>query len=301
MSALLTGDAARTASSTRPRGRKRRPVWTRRLRHGLSGALLVAFTLFMLLPVAMVLNISLRPSADPGTGAFDLPSHLAWGNYVDVFHQMNFLMSAGNTLLITLASAGLVIIAGSSCAWAISRHTRRWTTLAYRLFVSGLTIPVFVLLTPLFMLMRDLSLLDNYLSVILANAALNLPLAVFFYASFLRAVPAELEDAAAVDGCGLLATFWWVVLPLLTPATATVAIFIGLATWNDLVLPLVFLSSPEKSTVVLSVYSFLGTGGRFQTAQVFPAVVMATLPLFALFLLLQRNIVAGITAGMGKS
>ena len=280
--------------------RRRRPSW-RRVRRWLSGALLIAFTLFMLLPVAMVLNISFRPSTDRSTGALDLPSHIAWVNYVDVFHQMNYLISAGNTLLITLASTGLVVLTGSSCAWAISRHTRRWTTWAYRLFVSGLTIPVFVLVTPLFLLMRDLNLLDNYLSVVLANTALNLPLAVFFYSSFLRSVPVELEDAAAVDGCGLLGTYWWIVMPLLTPATATVAIFLALFSWNDLVLPLIFLSSPEKSTVVLSVYSFLGTGGSFQLAQLFPAVVMATLPLFILFLLLQRNIIAGITAGMGKS
>jgi raffinose/stachyose/melibiose transport system permease protein len=173
--------------------------------------------------------------------------------------------------------------------------------LAYQLFVSGLTIPVFVLLTPLFLLMRDLDLLDNYLSVILANAALNLPFAVFFYSSFLRSVPAELEDAAAVDGCGLFATYWRIVFPLLLPATATLAILMSIGTWNDLVLPLVFLSSPEKSTVTLSVYSFLGTGGRFSTAQLFPAVVLATLPLVAAFLALQRYIVAGITAGMGRS
>jgi raffinose/stachyose/melibiose transport system permease protein len=300
LTAVLSTQAAAEATNARQRQRLSRMPSTQRLRHALSGTLLVAFTLFMLLPVAMVVNISLRPSTDVGTGALDPPSSLAWGNYVDVFQRLNFLTSAGNTLLITVASAGLVILVGSLCAWAITRHTRRWTVWAYRLFVSGLTIPVFVLLTPLFLLMRDLHLLDNYLSVILANAAINLPIAVFFYCSFLRSVPAELEDAAAVDGCGLFGTYWRIVMPLLSPATATVAIFISLATWNDLILPLVFLSSPEKSTVVLSAYSLIGSRGRFQTAQLFPAVVLATLPLFFLFLVLQRRIVAGITAGMSK-
>jgi raffinose/stachyose/melibiose transport system permease protein len=254
----------------------------------------------MLLPIVMILNISVRPSSDAGTGALDPPSHFAWSNYVDVFHQMNYLVSAGNTLLITVASVALVVLTGSMAAWAIARHTRRWSAWAYRFFVAGLTVPVFVLLTPLFVLMRQLHLLDNYLSVILANAALNLPLAVLFYTSFLRSVPAELEDAAAVDGCGLINTYRLIVLPLLKPATATVAIFISLGTWNDLVLPLVLFTSPEKTTVILSVYNFLGTGGRFQTAQLFPAVVLATLPLFVIFILLQRHIVAGITAGMSK-
>jgi raffinose/stachyose/melibiose transport system permease protein len=300
VTAVLSTQAAGEATKGLQRERLRRLPSSQRLRQVLSGTLLVAFTIFMLLPVAMVVNISLRPATDVGTGAFDPPSSLAWGNYIDVFQRLNFLTSAGNTLLITVASAGLVILVGSSCAWAIARHTRRWTVWAYRLFVSGLTIPVFVLLTPLFLLMRDLHLLDNYLSVILANAAINLPIAVFFYSSFIRSVPAELEDAAAVDGCGLFGTYWRIVMPLLSPATATVAIFISLATWNDLILPLVFLSSPEKSTVVLSAYSLIGSRGKFQTAQLFPAVVLATMPLFILFLVLQRRIVAGITAGMSK-
>jgi raffinose/stachyose/melibiose transport system permease protein len=273
----------------------------RHLRHILSATLLVAFTVVMLLPLVIVVNISFRPLTDAGASALDLPSHLAWINYIDVFHQMNYLTSVANTLVITTASVALVVLTGSCCAWAIVRPARRWSTWTYQIFVSGLTIPVFVLLTPLFLLMRDLDLLDNYLSVIIANAALNLPFAVFFYSSFLRSVPAELEDAAAVDGAGLVTTYWRIVFPLLIPATATLAILISLGTWNDLVLPLVFLSSPEKSTVTLSVYSFLGTGGRFTTAQLFPAVVLATLPLFAVFLALQRYIVAGITAGMGRS
>jgi raffinose/stachyose/melibiose transport system permease protein len=270
------------------------------VRHAVSGALLLGFTAFMLLPLVLVVNISLRPSTDAGASALDLPSRLAWSNYADVIHDMNYFMSVGNTLLITAASVVLVILAGSACAWAIVRRARRWTTWAYQLFVAGLTIPVFVMLTPLFLVMRTLGLLDNYLSVIVANAALNLPFAVFFYASFLRSVPAELEDAAAVDGSGLAGTYWRIVLPLLTPATATLAVLVTIGTWNDLVLPLVFLSSPEKSTLTLSVYSFLGTGGRFTPAQLFPAVVLATLPLVALALVLQRHVVAGITAGMNR-
>jgi raffinose/stachyose/melibiose transport system permease protein len=299
MTALIpTAQAAPAPVTPTSKGRRSR---TRRLRRATSGAALVALTLVMLLPVLMVVNVSLRPRSDTATGALTPPSHLAWSNYADVFREMGYLRSVANTLLITAASVALVIVAASACAWAIARHRRSWTTWAYHTFVSGLTIPVFVLLTPLYLLMRQLGLLDDYLSVILANAALNLPLAVLLYASFLKSIPTELEDAAAVDGCGLVATYWRVVLPLLKPATATLAIFISLGIWNDLILPLLFLNSPDKSTVTLSVYSFLGTGGRFQAAQLFPAVVLSTLPLFILFLLLQRRIVAGIAAGMGKS
>lgn len=273
----------------------------RAVRRRLSAITLVAFTAVMLLPVAMVLNISLRPASDIGTSALELPSRLAWENYTDVFERMAYVRSLVNTLFITATSAGIIVLTASCAAWAIARHARRWTVWMYHLFVSGLTIPVFVLLTPLYLLMRQLGLLDSPFAVVLGNVALNLPFAVFFYCSFLRAVPAELEEAAAVDGCNLFQAYWRIVLPLLKPATATIAIFVSIGMWNDLVLPLLFLNSPENSTIILSVYSFIGTQGRFQTAQLFPAVTLAVLPLFLTFLILQRRIIAGIVAGMGKS
>ncbi|MEU4192021.1 carbohydrate ABC transporter permease [Kribbella sp. NPDC026611] len=289
--APATPKSRRSARSSSP---------SRVLRRRISAGLLLVFSLIMLLPILMVLNVSLRPAGDTSTGALSLPSHLAWGNYADMFRRMNFLQSLSNTLTITLVSIVVVVLAGSAAAWAIARHGRTWTTFTYHVFVSGLTIPVFVLLTPLYLLMRQLTLLDTFPAVIIGNVALNLPFAVFFYSSFLRTVPTELEEAAAIDGCGVFRTYWSIVLPLLKPATATIAIFVSIGIWNDLVLPLLFLSSPSKTTITLSVYSFIGSQGRFKPAELFPAVALATIPLFLLFAVMQRRIVAGMTAGMGK-
>lgn len=264
-----------------------------------ASTVLVAFTLLTLLPLYVMFTVSLGDGATSPDNPFAFPLAPRWQNYVDAFDNMHYLRSVSNTLIITLATALVTIFTSSMAAWAIVRFTRRWTRTAYQIFVAGLTIPIFVVLTPLYQVMQKLHLLDSYVGIVLAYSAIILPFAVFFFAGFLRAVPAELEEAAAVDGCGLFGIYWRIVLPLLKPATMTLSIFIILQVWNDLVLPLVLLSSDEKQTVTLAVYATIGQHS-FSPAQLLPTLVLGVIPLFFIFLLLQRYVVAGIAVGAGK-
>jgi raffinose/stachyose/melibiose transport system permease protein len=257
-------------------------------------------TVIVLLPVILMLLTSIRTNHDIAVAPIGLPHPLSLGNYVSVFQQMNYVQSTFNTLLIATSSVVLVVVTASGAAWVIARYIRRWTRGMYQLFVAGLTIPVFVITTPLYLLMQQLGLLDTYFAPILIYTSFNLPFALFFYTSFLRSVPQELEDAAAIDGCGPFKTFWFVIFQMLRPSTATVLLFVVLNIWNDITIPLLFLSSPNLQTVTLSIYSFIGTNGSVQPSSLFPAVVLATAPLVVIFLFLQRHIVAGITAGVGK-
>jgi raffinose/stachyose/melibiose transport system permease protein len=271
----------------------------RRLRSRISHTGLLLLTLFMISPILLMISVSLRSDRDVAEHPLGLPWPLKLSNYTSAFHDMNYGRSVFNTVLITGCSAVIVLITGSLCAWPLARISRRWTKAVYQLFVAGLTVPVFVMITPLYMLMRDLHLLDTFPSVILGYSALSLPFAVFFFTSFLRSVPVELEEAAAVDGAGLLRTYAQIILPLLRPATATLTIFITLAIWNDLILPLVLLTSDDKRTVTLDVYSTIGAHA-YSTSQLLPAVVLGAAPLLVIFLIMQRHIIAGITAGVGK-
>ena len=286
----MTTVTARTKS--RFRLRKRLSTFT-------ASTVLIAFTLLTLLPLYVMFTVSLSDGAASPDNPFAFPLNPRWQNYVDAFNNMHYLRSVANTLIITLATALLTIFTSSMAAWAIVRYTRRWTRTAYQVFVAGLTIPIFVVLTPLYQAMQRLHLLDSYVGIVLAYSAITLPFAVFFFSGFLRAVPAELEEAAAVDGCSLFGVYWRIVLPLLKPATATLSIFIILQVWNDLVLPLVLLSSDEKQTVTLAVYATIGQHS-FSPAQLLPTLVLGVIPLFVIFLILQRYIVAGIAVGAGK-
>jgi raffinose/stachyose/melibiose transport system permease protein len=265
----------------------------------ISSTLLVAFAALTLLPIYIMIAVSLKTANDGASNPFALPLNPQWQNYVNAFINMQYLVSVGNTLIITISTAVLTIFTASMAAWAIVRYTKRWTRTAYQIFVAGLTIPVFVVITPLYQILQQLHLLDSYLGIVLAYTALTMPFAVFFFSGFLRAVPAELEEAAAVDGCGIFRTYWSIVLPLLRPATATLTIFIILQVWNDLILPLILLSSNDKQTVTLSVYATIGTH-TFSTAQLLPTLVLGVIPLFIVFLILQRYVVAGISVGAGK-
>jgi ABC-type sugar transport system, permease component len=282
----------------RPLPRRNRYLRTRAGRL-IAGVLLVAFTALVLTPIYVLVMVSLHGGSTAPNNPFELPAPPDWQNYVAAFVNMHYLRSVGNTLIITFATAILTIVTSSLAAWAIVRHTRRWTRTVYQIFVSGLTIPIFVVLTPLYQVLQQLHLLDTYLGIVLAYTATTMPFAVFFFCGFLRTVPAELEEAAAVDGCGLLRTYWRIILPLLRPATATLSIFIILQVWNDLVLPLVLLSSDAKQTVTLAVYSTIGTH-TLSPAQLLPTLVLGVIPLFIVFLTLQRYVVAGIAVGAGK-
>jgi raffinose/stachyose/melibiose transport system permease protein len=293
----LTARAASRSGSQSAAGRGRSGRLPKRQYVSTAGLLVVL--LIMMSPFLIMVGDSLRSDYSAGTYPLGLPTHPQWGNYADVFRQMSYLSSLGNSLLITGCSVIVVILAGSLCSYPLARLARRWTTLTYGLFVIGITVPEFVVLTPLYLLMHQLGLLNSYLSVILAYSALNLPFAVFFYTGFLKAIPIELEEQAAIDGCSTIGTFFRIVLPLLRPATATLSIFISIAIWNDLALPLLFLPS-GKNTVTLGVYSFISATKGFETSQLFPAVVLGIAPLFMAFLILQRHIIAGITAGVGK-
>lgn len=264
---------------------------------GTTAAVLI--TAVVLLPMAYMLLMSVRTRTDIAAQPLAWPSSLELGNYAQAFSGMNYWQSLGNTALITVLATLLVVSLGSVAAYPLARLRGRISGALYAVFVLGLTIPAFAGLTPLYVLMRQLHLLNTYTGAVLLYAAGSLPLAIFFYTSFLRAIPRELEEAAAIDGCSPLQTFRYVVFPLLSPVTGTLAMFVTLGVWNDLLTPLLFLSRDGQQTVMLSAYRFIGSHGIDPT-RLFPACVLGVLPLLLLFFALQRSIVAGISAGAVK-
>lgn len=189
---------------------------------------------------------------------------------------------------------------GSLASYPLARITQNWSTWVYRLFILGTSVPIFVVVAPLYLLMRDLDLLDSYAGVVVIYTAINLPVAVFFYTSFVRSIPVDLEEAAALDGCGAFRTFFTIILPLLRPITSTLLTFVALQVWNDLLVPLVFLQDPDKRTVMVNAYSFIDPH-TVQPTTLFPAALLGVLPLLLIFVFLQRHVVAGMSAGAVKS
>jgi raffinose/stachyose/melibiose transport system permease protein len=272
---------------------------TRGIATALRGALAVAIMAVILLPIAYMLMMSVRSGVDIAATPLGFPTSFEWSNYVAAFKQMNYWRSAANTIGITLIVTLLVSVLSSMAAYPLARLRTRLSGALYILLTLGLTIPMFASLTPMYLLLRDFGLLNTYAGIVIAYSALNLPLGVFFYSSFLKSVPAELEDAAVLDGCNAWQVYWHVILPLMRPITGTLTLFVTLHVWNDLVYPLLFLTDQEKLPITVTVFRFVGTQDIDPT-KLFPAAVLGTLPLLVIFLVLQRRIVAGITAGAVK-
>ncbi|MFJ5305393.1 carbohydrate ABC transporter permease [Streptomyces sp. NPDC088350] len=290
-------DTPRPRPPARPRNSA--PWTARRLGAAFGTAVLCLGTVLFVLPFVFTIVTSLRTAADVARSPLGVPHSFTLKNFRDAFSQIHYGTSTLNTLLITGLSCVLITVLGALAGYPLARITAGWSTAVYRLFILGTSIPVFVVVAPLYLLMRDLNLLDTYAGVVFIYTALNLPLAVFFYTSFIRQVPTDLEEAAALDGCGALRTFFVIILPLLRPVTSTLLTFISLQIWNDLLVPLVFLQDPGKRTVMVNAYSFIDPH-TVQPTTLFPAALLGVLPLFVIFIFFQRQMVAGMSAGAVK-
>jgi raffinose/stachyose/melibiose transport system permease protein len=292
-----------TESSTRieapPAGRSPTASGLMRRRGVVIDGLLVLGALVFIVPFLFTLVASFRTASDLAQDPLGLPHHFTFDNYRISVRQIRYFSSAFNTILLTVASCLVVSILGSMASYPLGRVTSHMSSLVYRIFVIGLTVPVFVIIGPLYLLMRDLHLLDSRLGLVIIYTALNLPVSVFFYTSFVRQIPVELEEAAAIDGCGPFRIFFSIVFPLMRPITGTLLTFVSLQVWNNLVVPLVFLQSPSKSTVMANAYSFADPH-TLQPTQLFPAALLGALPLFLLFLIFQKQVIEGMTAGAVK-
>ncbi|MFJ2605306.1 carbohydrate ABC transporter permease [Streptomyces sp. NPDC091279] len=300
LSAPETLRPARRPETPRPQGGPPGARWTpRRVAGGVGTAVLCLGTLLFVLPFVFTIVTSLRTAADVARSPLGLPHSFTLKNFAQAFSQIHYGPSTLNTLLITGLSCVCITVLGALAGYPLARITAGWSTAVYRLFILGTSIPVFVVVAPLYLLMRDLNLLDTYAGVVFIYTALNLPLAVFFYTSFIRTIPTDVEEAAALDGCGALRTFFVVILPLLRPVTSTLLTFISLQIWNDLLIPLVFLQDPGKRTVMVNAYSFIDPH-TVQPTTLFPAALLGVLPLLVIFIFFQRQMVAGMSAGAVK-
>lgn len=262
-------------------------------------AALVAVVTFFLLPILFMVLVAFKTTEEMANSPFSLPASLNFSNFTAALQRLDFLRLSGNTVVVTALSCILTVLLSSLAAYPIARIRTKWMSGVYQLFLIGLTLPFFVVLLPLYLLARDLGLLGTTLGIVFVYTAFNLPFAIFFTAGFITAIPLELEEAASIDGSTPFSTFRYIILPLLRPANATVAMFIALAIWNDLLLPLLFFNRNEQRTIMPGVYTVVG---EFSTPynELFGAALLASLPLFVFYLILQRQIIAGISAGSVK-
>lgn len=253
------------------------------------------FASLFLFPGLMTLINSLKSHPEIIMNPFSLPTKLHLTNFINAWHETNFPVVLGNTFIITLGSTLGIILVSSMAAYALVRFKWKISWVIFLVFTFSMVVPFQAIMVPLFANAKNLNLL-NVLGIIPIYIGLGCPLAIFMYHGFIKGVPVEIEESAAIDGASMFRRFFQVVFPLLTPITATVAILNVLWIWNDFLLPLLIIPG---QTLQLAQYKFIGQF-RQDYALAMASLVLSASPIVLFYLVMQKYIIKGISAGAVK-
>ncbi|MET7896580.1 carbohydrate ABC transporter permease [Streptomyces mirabilis] len=259
-------------------------------------AAMIAAGLVFAFPVYILVNLSLRGDGDTSPALAPTMSPTL-ANYADAWRAAGLSAAIVNSAIVAVVSLLVIVLVSAFAAYPLARGTARWSRWAYLLFALGLMLPAQLALIPLYQSMRDLGLLGSVWSLILFYSGLQVPFSVFLYAGFMRGIPAEYEEAAAIDGCGPIRTFFSVVFPLLRPITGTVAILNGIFVWNDFLTPLLYLSGSTQQTIPVAIFQFVGQYAA-DWHLVFAGLVISSIPVLAVYFLMQKRIIQGFAGGL---
>lgn len=247
------------------------------------------------IPILLILFNSFKSSTAAAEMNLTLPSFpLHLENYTTVIDKGKLGRSFFNSLIYSGGSVALCTLFGTLSAYVLSRNAIRRNRVLYMYLILGITMPVnYVALTKVMMFFN---LNNTMLGIVLLYTAMQLPFATFLIHGFVARIPKELDEAAIMDGCGPIRLFFTIIVPLLKPALVTVVVLTFLNTWNEFVTPLYFLSSSDKWPMPLSIYNFFGM--YFKDWNLVSAdIVLTSLPVIVVYLLGQKHIVSGMTAG----
>jgi raffinose/stachyose/melibiose transport system permease protein len=275
----------------------------RSVRRGLSRAAMyaVATVLVFVISVPVVYAVlgGFRTTGQLSDRPVGLPDPWVWDNYREILASDTFWLQLRNSVVVSAMTLAVVVPCASMAAFVLARFSFRGREAFYALFTLGLLFPVTVAVLPLFITVRSFDLLNNPLGVALPQAAFLLPTSVIVLRPFFRAIPPELEEAAAIDGCGPFRFFLMIALPMSRPVLATISVLAIVHSWNAFLLPLVMLSDPDMWTLPLGVTNF-STQYSSDTARVLAFTSLSMVPALVFYVIAERQIVGGLASGAIK-
>ncbi|MDR6691998.1 raffinose/stachyose/melibiose transport system permease protein [Microbacterium sp. 1154] len=286
-----------TATLVTPRVPRRRPAGANRGSSVLVGFVALLLIGMMLAPVVFIILGGFRSNAEITVDPAGLPTTWNWQNYADVLTSGVFWGQVGNSAIAAIATTVFVVALGLMAAYALSRYRFRGRGAVYALFTAGLMFPMTVAITPLYILVRNLGLMNSLAGVIVPQIAFALPLTIIILSPFLAAIPNELQEASAIDGLGRLGFFWRMVLPLAVPAVVTVGILAFVNSWNSYMLPLFILNNEAAYTLPLGTQAF-ASQYSVDTARVLAFTSLSMIPALLFFSVFERRIVGGLTGAV---
>src|ERR1041385_819225 len=252
-------------------------------------------------PVVILVFGALKTRGEFMTHPYAIPMPPRWENITSILSKpsYSFWMMLRNSLLVMVATTFGVVLICSLAAFVFARMEFRSKSLAFNLFTLGLMFPINIAILPVYFVLRQMHLIDNLWGVILVQTAFALSGNIMILRGFFTAIPAELQDAAYIDGCTALDFFWRILLPLARPALSAVAALTMIVSWNDLLVPLIVINNDKLWTLPLGTMQFQGQYGQ-DLALVSAFVALSAIPTIIFYLLAERQIVSGLTAGAIK-
>ncbi|MFF4252467.1 carbohydrate ABC transporter permease [Streptomyces sp. NPDC001663] len=265
-------------------------------------AALLAYLVFLAFPFLWLLSTAFKSPRELGSlHPTWIPRHPTLDNFRQAFDEQPLLHAAGNSLLAAAGAAVVAVVIATPLAYVMARRRTPLTRAATGWVVVSQAFPLVLVIIPLFLVLKNLRLINSLFGLMLVYVVWALPFALWMLAGYVRAVPAEVEEAAAVDGAGRARTLVSVVAPLLAPGIAATGLFAFVTAWNEFFFALVLLKTPEKQTLPVVLTHFIGAEGVADLGPLAAAAFLATLPSLVVFAVIQRRITGGMLTGAVKN
>ncbi|CAN5652388.1 carbohydrate ABC transporter permease [soil metagenome] len=262
---------------------------------------LAGFMVFLAFPLVFLVVTAFKTqrevsAPDPGL----LPESLNWANFGEAVKKMRLWTSARNSLAVAAATVVLVILFAAPAAYALARFRTKLRGVATVWILLSQVFPFILIVIPLFIVLRNLHLIDNLWGLILVYTVWSLPFALWMLQGYVAGVPPDLEEAAAMDGASKLRILRSILLPLLAPGLVATSLFTFISSWNEFFFALVLIQSPQKKTLPLTLANFVGQEGQVQLPQLAAGSLLATIPSLLFFAVIQRRLTSGLLSGAVK-
>lgn len=263
---------------------------------------LLAYLVFLAFPFLWLISTAFKPPRELGSlHPTWIPRDPTLANFRQAFDEQPLLHAALNSLIAALGAALVAVLLATPMAYVMARHRTRLARAATGWVVVSQAFPLVLVIIPLFLVLKNLRLINSMPGLIMVYVVWALPFALWMLVGYVRAVPPELEEAAAVDGAGRLRTLVSVTAPLLAPGIVATAMFAFVTAWNEFFFALVLLKTPEKQTLPVILTHFIGAEGVADLGPLAAAAFLATLPSLVVFALIQRRITGGVLTGAVKN
>lgn len=262
---------------------------------------LLCYLAFLVLPFLWLMSTAFKPPRELATlDPHWIPDHPTLDNFRQAFDEQPLLQAAANSLIAAVCAAVIAVAVATPMAYVMARHRSPLSRAATGWVVVSQAFPLVLVIIPLFLILKNLRLIDSLAGLVAVYVVWALPFALWMLTGYVRAVPRELEEAAAVDGAGKARILVSVTVPLLAPGIVATALFAFITSWNEFFFALVLLKSPEKQTMPVILTHFIGAEGVADLGPLAAAALLATIPSLVLFAVLQRRITGGVLAGAVK-